>query len=216
MQQKPSCPPAGRSPILGITASALAVAIFVVDAMTPLDIAVAVLYVIVVLVAADLLDRRGLLLVSAGCLTLTVLARQWEWRMRYPLKPDRFKYTESDTKDKTDKELRARAWAEIPEYDDVHVANELHCYKGANVKVYLRTLDVLHVVAFPGGHPGQEFRCRPRGGRTAPRTVNSGPVTLAGCGGAFLAIVALTQLVRRHRDPLVWTGLLLQLGDRER
>jgi two-component system sensor kinase FixL len=65
-----SCP----SPVLPITAGALAVAIFVVDAITPLDIAVAVLYVVVVLMAANFLDRRGLVLVSATCLALTVVA----------------------------------------------------------------------------------------------------------------------------------------------
>lgn len=74
MQQKPSCPPSDSSPIVAITAGALAIAIFVVDAITPLDIAVAVLYVVVVLMAANALDRRGVLLVSAGCLALTVVA----------------------------------------------------------------------------------------------------------------------------------------------
>ena len=76
MEQKPSCPPSGSSPVLAIAAGALALAlaIFVVDAITALDIAVAVLYVVVVLIAANTLDRRGVLLVSAGCLTLTVAA----------------------------------------------------------------------------------------------------------------------------------------------
>jgi PAS domain S-box-containing protein len=49
-------------------------AIFVVDAITPLDVAVAVLYVVVVLLAANFLERRGVLLVAAGCLSLTVVA----------------------------------------------------------------------------------------------------------------------------------------------
>ncbi len=57
-----------------MTAGALAIAIFVVDAITPLDMAVAVLYVVVVLMAANALDRRGVLLVTAGCLALTVVA----------------------------------------------------------------------------------------------------------------------------------------------
>ena len=74
MQQTPSCPPALGSPALRFATGGLALAIFVVDALTALDIAVAVLYVVVVLMAADYLDRRGLLLVSAGCLALTVLA----------------------------------------------------------------------------------------------------------------------------------------------
>ena len=52
----------------------IAVAVFIVDTVTPLDIAVAVLYVVVVLLAANYFQRRGVLLVSMGCLTLTVLS----------------------------------------------------------------------------------------------------------------------------------------------
>jgi NADPH:quinone reductase-like Zn-dependent oxidoreductase len=43
MDQKPSCPRSDSSPVLAIAAGALALAIFVVDAITALDIAVAVL-----------------------------------------------------------------------------------------------------------------------------------------------------------------------------
>ena len=64
----------GATPILPASAAAFAMAIFVVDAITPLDVAVAVLYVVVVLLAANFLERRGVLLVAAGCLSLTVVA----------------------------------------------------------------------------------------------------------------------------------------------
>ena len=74
MKQKLSSPTPDSSPLHPLAAAALAVTIFVVDAFTPLDMAVAVLYVVVVLMAANFLDRRGLLLVSAGCLTATVVA----------------------------------------------------------------------------------------------------------------------------------------------
>ena len=56
-----------------MTAGALALAIFVVDAITPLDMAVAVLYVVVVLLAVNFLPRRGVLLVAMGCATLAML-----------------------------------------------------------------------------------------------------------------------------------------------
>ena len=49
-----------------------ALAIFIVDTFTPLDIAIAVLYVAVVLLAANVFERRGVLLVSGTCLFLTV------------------------------------------------------------------------------------------------------------------------------------------------
>ncbi|MPZ38295.1 MAG: PAS domain S-box protein [Rhizobiales bacterium] len=56
-----------------IIAGLFALAVFIVDTMTPLDIAVAVLYVLVVLIAANYFQFRGVLLVSMGCLALTVV-----------------------------------------------------------------------------------------------------------------------------------------------
>ncbi len=58
--------------VLPITAVVFAVAIFAIDTFTPLGIAVAVLYVVVVLMAGRFLERRGVLLVSAACLALTI------------------------------------------------------------------------------------------------------------------------------------------------
>ena len=57
--------------LLAVATVLFAVFIFVVDTFTDLDIAIAVLYVVVVLMAANLLDRLGLLIVSGGCLVLT-------------------------------------------------------------------------------------------------------------------------------------------------
>jgi K+-sensing histidine kinase KdpD len=53
---------------------ALAVGIFVADTGTNLEIAAAVLYVVVVLMAARFCERRGVILVAAGCMALTVLS----------------------------------------------------------------------------------------------------------------------------------------------
>lgn len=50
----------------------LALAIFVIDAFTALDIAIAVLYVVVVLCATSAWSRRGVLLTGVACLALTV------------------------------------------------------------------------------------------------------------------------------------------------
>jgi PAS domain S-box-containing protein len=67
-----------RSPVASIlfplTAIAFAAAIFIIDTFTPLGIAVAALYVVVVLMAGRFLERRGVLLVASACITLTVLA----------------------------------------------------------------------------------------------------------------------------------------------
>jgi two-component system sensor kinase FixL len=57
-----------------VIAGLFAFAVFIVDTITPLDIAVAVLYVVVVLMAANYFQLRGVLLVSMGCLALTVVS----------------------------------------------------------------------------------------------------------------------------------------------
>ncbi len=48
--------------------------IFVVDTFEPLDIAIAVLYVVVVLIASNIYQRRGLLLTASACMGLTLLS----------------------------------------------------------------------------------------------------------------------------------------------
>jgi two-component system, LuxR family, sensor kinase FixL len=52
----------------------LTAGIFVFDTVSPAGIAVAVLYVLVILMVLDVCDRRGVLLVSLGCALLTLLA----------------------------------------------------------------------------------------------------------------------------------------------
>lgn len=80
-------------------------------------------------------------------LTVSVTARQWEWRMRYPSDRGRFQYDSPELRG--DRVRRGRAWADRPEVDDLHVANELHAWKGASVKLWLRTVDVLHSFTLP-------------------------------------------------------------------
>ena len=62
------------APLLPILAFALAIGIFIIDTLTPLGIAVAVLYVVVLFLAATFLERRGLLFVAIGCVALTILS----------------------------------------------------------------------------------------------------------------------------------------------
>lgn len=61
------------SRLLPFATATFAGGIFVADAITSLEIAVPVLYVLVVLMAARSFQARGILLVSVGCLVLTVL-----------------------------------------------------------------------------------------------------------------------------------------------
>jgi two-component system sensor kinase FixL len=57
-----------------LAAAALGAGVFAVDTATPLDVAVAVLYVVVILIAASVLHRRGIVLVAATCLGLTLFS----------------------------------------------------------------------------------------------------------------------------------------------
>lgn len=57
-----------------IAAVALAIVIFAIDTLTPFDVAIAVLYVAVMLLSLNGASRRGLLLIGAGCMGLTLLS----------------------------------------------------------------------------------------------------------------------------------------------
>jgi len=61
-------------PASRLIAGALAIIIFLIDTFTPLDIAIAVLYVIVVLMAANFLRQRGVILVGLAGAGLTLLS----------------------------------------------------------------------------------------------------------------------------------------------
>ena len=60
--------------ILPILCVAMAAVIFALDTATNLEIAVPVLYVAVVLVSVRFLEKRGVILVAASCMALTVLS----------------------------------------------------------------------------------------------------------------------------------------------
>src|SRR5215813_7556655 len=71
----PPIPPSNRnSVILPTLCIAIAAAIFALDTATNLEIAVPVLYVAVVLVSVRFLEQRGVILVAAGCMALTILS----------------------------------------------------------------------------------------------------------------------------------------------
>ena len=75
---------------------------------------------------------------------LQVTAKQWEWRLRYSGE-------ESTNKDELEArpEERRSEWAETPEFDDVHVVNDLHTWKNAKVKLHLKTSDIMHSFFLP-------------------------------------------------------------------
>lgn len=57
-----------------LAALSIAAAIFAVDTLTPFDIAIAVLYVVVVMMSLGFADRRGMILIATGCMALTVFS----------------------------------------------------------------------------------------------------------------------------------------------
>src|SRR5258706_6249739 len=61
-----------RSFLPPIIAGALAIGIFVFDTMSPLQFAVAVLYVVVVLIVATRFGRRSVVIAAIGCAVLTI------------------------------------------------------------------------------------------------------------------------------------------------
>ena len=74
MPRGSSSPAIGNWPIVPVAAGALAIAIFVFDTLTHLEIAVGVFYVAVVLIVVRSFDQRAVLLVAAGCMVLAVLS----------------------------------------------------------------------------------------------------------------------------------------------
>jgi adenylate cyclase len=63
-----------KSALLPIAAGALAIGIFVFDTMSPLQFAVAVLYVVVILIVATHYQRLGVLITAGVCALLTVVS----------------------------------------------------------------------------------------------------------------------------------------------
>jgi PAS domain S-box-containing protein len=66
-----------NSGCLLVIAAVLAAFIFAIDALTPLDIAIAVMYVVVVLLCASIGSRRLTLIVGLGCILLTAVGYEF-------------------------------------------------------------------------------------------------------------------------------------------
>jgi two-component system sensor kinase FixL len=69
---------------LAVATAALAAVIFIADIVVVLDIAVATLYVVVVLIAARFCKPRSVVLVGLGCVALTILS----WALAPPARPN--------------------------------------------------------------------------------------------------------------------------------
>jgi cytochrome c oxidase subunit 2 len=76
-------------------------------------------------------------------LQMEVTTRQWEYRVRYP-GLNRLNSWADTARAKEDFERRLP-----PRWDDVHVVNDVHTWKGQKTLVYLRTRDVGHSFFVP-------------------------------------------------------------------
>ncbi|WP_028345583.1 hypothetical protein [Bradyrhizobium murdochi] len=65
---------ATEAPVHLVAAVLIASAIFVADTLTRLEVAIAVLYVAVILIAIRVFERRGVLVVALACVALTILS----------------------------------------------------------------------------------------------------------------------------------------------
>jgi signal transduction histidine kinase len=74
MDRDPPARGVAASYVHPLTAGAFAIGIFLLDTLTPFEIAVPVLYVAVVLMAVNFYQARGVLLVCFGCMALTMLS----------------------------------------------------------------------------------------------------------------------------------------------
>jgi two-component system, LuxR family, sensor kinase FixL len=72
--KSPSSALTGVPGLVALFTGLFAIAVFIIDTVTPLDIAVAVLYVVVVLLAAQYFSRRDVLILALGCMALTLLS----------------------------------------------------------------------------------------------------------------------------------------------
>jgi cytochrome c oxidase subunit 2 len=77
-----------------------------------------------------------------------VSARQFEWRLRYPT-ASRLNDISGPWQQKKVEPASARLWEKNPEADDIYVVNEVHTWKGAKVRLYLKTRDVIHSFFLP-------------------------------------------------------------------
>jgi cytochrome c oxidase subunit 2 len=76
-----------------------------------------------------------------------VTARQFEWRFRYPTAEQNKAMLDGWKEGQESK--AATDWQREPQADDTHVVNEVHTWKGARVRFFLKSRDVIHSFFLP-------------------------------------------------------------------
>jgi cytochrome c oxidase subunit 2 len=78
-----------------------------------------------------------------------VSARQFEWRFRYPAADQLERMLKDWPKGGVSKVADGWEKSTNGQFDDVHVVNEVHTWKDAKVRMFLKTRDVLHSFFLP-------------------------------------------------------------------
>ena len=76
-----------------------------------------------------------------------VTARQFQWNFRYPTAEQNEAMRVGWTKGQ--ETPAAAEWQRDPHADDTHVVNQVHIWKGAKVRFYLKSRDVIHSFFLP-------------------------------------------------------------------
>jgi cytochrome c oxidase subunit 2 len=152
---------------------------------------------------------------------IQVTARQWEWRFRYPTKT-----IEKDDKLFVENYVppdalnEQRIWAERMAPTDLHVVNEVHTWKDANVKLYLKTNDVIHSFFLPNlrfkqdALPGKtipmwfrvtDFNVIKKGGKMVLEKDKEWELACAElCGGSHYRMRGLLYVHKTQEDYNAW------------
>lgn len=80
---------------------------------------------------------------------IVLSARQWEWRLRYPSVREMAAWQKDPTGAEAYARIASYPYEDEKQIDEVHVANEVHCWKGNKVLIHLKTRDVLHSFFVP-------------------------------------------------------------------
>ena len=91
---------------------------------------------------------------SADVCQMVVVARQWEWRVRYPGLEEYRRWEKDRNAAESWGRFAEYPYEDMPQFDDIHDVNAIHCWaidkdRPAKVLVHLKTRDVLHSFFLP-------------------------------------------------------------------
>jgi cytochrome c oxidase subunit 2 len=86
---------------------------------------------------------------DGNTLQMVVVARQWEWRIRYPSSRELISWETDKARAEQWRRSAAYPYEDLMQPDDVHVVNEIHSWREGQNIVHLKTRDVIHSFFLP-------------------------------------------------------------------